>query len=136
MYTCLNIYQSYIQVDTRTYRNVLCFAFFLPALLNNTMTLILDRNFFFSFSRMWYRIFDPLSLITLILTQKSGLLPLRDKGKLSRFEEHIVHTTLFYFMHNTNLSMFSRPQIQFMWRKNSAERSGCVQRNLIHAYIL
>lgn len=69
------------------------------------------KNFFFSFSVMCCRIFDPYSLTTL-LTQKSGVLSLHDNGNLSRFEEHIVHTSLFCFMHNINLSVFFRPQIQ------------------------
>ena len=60
---------------------------------------------------MCYRIFDPYSLITL-LTQKSGALSLHDNGNLSRFEKHIVHTSLFFFMCNINLSVFFRPQIQ------------------------
>ena len=69
------------------------------------------KKFFFPFSVMCYRIFDPCSLTTL-LTQKSGALSLHDNGNLSRLEEHIVHTSLFYFMHNINLSVFFRPQIQ------------------------
>lgn len=84
------------------------FAFLLPA-LSNTKKILL---FFFFFSRMCYRIFDSYNLMILTLTQKSGPLLPADSGNLSKLEGHVVHTTLFYFVHNINFSVFSRPQVQ------------------------
>lgn len=76
---------------------------------------------------MCCRIFEPHSLISLVLTQKSGPLSLHATGNLSRFEEHIVHTTLFCFMHNINLCVFFRPQIQ----RNSLYEESVVMRGLV-----
>lgn len=77
--------------------------------------------------------------MTLILSQKSGPLLFYDSRNLSKLEGHIVHTTLFYFVRNINLSVFSRPQVQ---RRHSYEEGVvlrgffCLQRNEICAYIL
>lgn len=120
-----------------------CTLFCFPswALLNNTIRLILERKsfYFFFFSRMCCRIFYSYNLMTLILSQKSGPLLFYDSRNLSKLEGHIVHTTLFYFVRNINLSVFSRPQVQ---RRHSYEEGVvlrgffCLQRNEICAYIL